>query len=101
MVRNFIDTLENQDQNRRRGYTEFISVRRPWRGKGLAKALIAESIRMFTEMGMQETALGVDTENPSSALKLYQKMGYVENPEKTFLVITKPLVDARMESQKL
>ena len=53
--------------------------------------MIAESIRMFTQMGMQETALGVDTENPSSALTLYQKMGYLENPEKTFLVITKPL----------
>jgi mycothiol synthase len=92
MVRNYIDELENETEHRLRGYTEFISVRRPWRRKGLATALLAESIDMFTRLGMQETALGVDTENPSAALGLYQNMGYAENRDKTHLVITKPLV---------
>jgi GNAT superfamily N-acetyltransferase len=92
MVRSYVDELENQTEQRLRGYTEFISVRRPWRRKGLAKALLAESIRMFRDMGMQETALGVDTENPSSALALYHNMGYTENRDKTYLVVTKPLV---------
>ena len=92
MVRSYVDELENQTEQRLRGYTEFISVRRPWRRKGLAKTLLAESIEMFTRLGMQETALGVDTENPSSALDLYQNMGYTENRDKTYLVITKLLV---------
>lgn len=90
MVRNYIDELENQTQQRLRGYTEFISVRRHWRRKGLASALLADSIAMFTRLGMQETALGVDTENPSSALTLYQNMGDTENRDKTYLIITKP-----------
>lgn len=31
---------------------------------------------MFKEMGMEETALGVDTENPNGALRLYEGVGY-------------------------
>ena len=31
---------------------------------------------MFVEMGMQETALGVDTQNPNGALRLYESVGY-------------------------
>ena len=37
-----------------------------------------QSIAMFKEMGMDETALGVDAENLSGALKLYQGVGYKE-----------------------
>ncbi|MGD9030598.1 MAG: hypothetical protein PVG25_12380 [Anaerolineae bacterium] len=36
------------------------------------------SIRMFREMGMDETALGVDARNPVGALRLYQSVGYRE-----------------------
>ena len=53
-----------------------IFVRRPWRRRGLARSLLAQSIGMFQEMGMEETALGVDTLNPSGALNLYESVGY-------------------------
>ncbi len=76
MVLNYIDEDENRKFDRKRGYTEDICVRRLWRKRGLASALIAESIRMFQEMGYEETALGVDTENPSGALGLYESFGY-------------------------
>jgi ribosomal protein S18 acetylase RimI-like enzyme len=33
---------------------------------------------MFRELGMDETALGVDTQNPSGALDLYRDVGYGE-----------------------
>lgn len=75
-VLNFVDQAENETYNRRRGYTETISVRRPWRRRGLARSLLTQSIQMFKEMGMQETALGVDTQNPSGALNLYESVGY-------------------------
>ncbi|NSW50993.1 MAG: GNAT family N-acetyltransferase [Anaerolineae bacterium] len=91
MVRNFFDELENDEYNRKRGWTEEISVRRPWRGKGLAKALIAESIRMFRDMGMEETALGVDSENPNGALKLYESMGYEVEEDKKSVMLHKSL----------
>ena len=39
---------------RRRGYTEFISVGRKWRRRGLARALIARSLRLLADEGMAE-----------------------------------------------
>ena len=77
-VLNFVLHQENENFKRKRGYTEGISVRRPWRRKGIARALLTESIKMFQEMGMEETCLGVDTENPRGALELYQSVGYQE-----------------------
>lgn len=77
-VLNFIDQKENEAFERLRGYTETIFVRRPWRGQGVAKALIARSFQVLKEAGMAEAALGVDGENPTGALHLYRKMGFVE-----------------------
>jgi mycothiol synthase len=78
MVLNFINKDENERYDRKRGYTENICVRRPWRRLGLAKALIARSLNAIKERGMSEAALGVDTENTSGALNLYHSMGYQE-----------------------
>jgi len=89
MVLNFIDHEENKEYERLRGYTEGISVRRPWRKKGLARCLIVQSINMFKDMGMTETALGVDSQNPNGALNLYQGVGYKQ--VKQFMVYRKPL----------
>ena len=75
-VRSFINHKENADQGRLRGYTECISVRRPWRRRGLAQALILNSLRILKERGMTEAALGVDTENTSGALRLYERCGF-------------------------
>ncbi|OGN74355.1 MAG: hypothetical protein A2X25_05545 [Chloroflexi bacterium GWB2_49_20] len=89
MVLNFIDQPENDEYKRLRGYTEGISVRRPWRKLGLARALIVQSIQMFKDMGMTETALGVDSQNLSGALRLYQGVGYRQT--KQFTIYRKPL----------
>jgi mycothiol synthase len=75
-VMSFIDKDENELYRRKRGYTENICVRRPWRKQGLAKALIARSLIALKERGMTEVGLGVDTENTSGALHLYESMGY-------------------------
>lgn len=75
-VRAFIDEAQNEKYNRLRGWTEFISVRRPWRRRGLARALIVRSLRLQKEQGMTESALGVDSENLSGALRVYQDCGF-------------------------
>ena len=89
MVLNFIDERENEKYGRQRGYTETICVRRPWRQRGLARALIARSFRVLKEAGMEEAALGVDAENPSGALRLYESMGFRTTRRNT--VYSKPL----------
>lgn len=89
MVLNFINAAENEEYNRKRGYTEGISVRRPWRRRGLARSLLAQSLRYFKQLGMTEATLGVDTENPSGALRLYESVGF--QPVKRFIEYRKPL----------
>lgn len=76
IVMNFVNEKENEEYARKRGYTENISVGRPWRKRGLAKSLIVQSMQMFKAMGFTETALGVDAENISGALHLYKALGY-------------------------
>jgi ribosomal protein S18 acetylase RimI-like enzyme len=76
MILNYIRQDENERFNRRRGYTEDISVRRPWRRRGLATALLARSLKLLKEQGMQEANLGVDTENLTGALRLYERLGF-------------------------
>jgi mycothiol synthase len=98
MVLNFIDHKENRKYDRKRGYTEDICVRRPWRRRGLARALIANSLQMFQEMGMQEAGLGVDTENPTGALRLYEGLGF--NAVKRYTAFRKPLEREQTEGSK-
>ncbi len=75
-VRSYIDTAQNAELGLRRGWTENISTARRWRRRGLAKALIVESIRALADRGMTEVALGVHTENPNGAFDLYAGLGY-------------------------
>jgi len=75
-VRTFINAAENDKYNRKRGYTEFISVRRPWRKRGLARALIIRSLRLQKDLGMTESALGADSENISGATRVYEDCGF-------------------------
>jgi GNAT superfamily N-acetyltransferase len=84
MVLNRLDQEQNARMRRQRGYTQDIFVRRPWRRRGLARSLLVQSIRMFRDMGMEETALGVDTQNPSGALALYEGLGYRAMQRHTF-----------------
>ena len=75
-VRSFINPDENAEYGRLRGYTEDISTIKEWRGRGVARALICESMRVLKERGMEEVGLGVHAENPTGAFHLYQSLGY-------------------------
>jgi GNAT superfamily N-acetyltransferase len=55
---------------------ECIGVCRPWRKQGVARALIARSLQAQKTEGMTESALGVDSENPSGAHYLYEQCGF-------------------------
>jgi mycothiol synthase len=75
LVLNFINDEENAAFGRSRGYTEDIAVRRPWRHRGIASALLADSLRALQARGLAEAALGVDAENPG-ALALYERLSF-------------------------
>ena len=88
-VKSFIDTAQNEAHGRKRGWTEAISTSRRWRRRGVAKALIVESIRELAARGMTEVALGVHTENPNGAYQLYESLGY--EVSRTWTTYRKPL----------
>jgi mycothiol synthase len=58
------------------GWTEAISVQREHRRRGLARALLARSIRVVRDAGATCAGLGVDLRNPNHAADLYTSMGY-------------------------
>jgi GNAT superfamily N-acetyltransferase len=76
MVLNRIDKAKDKKPGHKRGYTEHIFVRRPWRKRGLASALLARSLQVLKAQGMEEAELGVDMENESGAYEFYKRMGY-------------------------
>lgn len=43
---------------------------------GVATALIGRNPRLLAERGMTEAALGVDTQNQTGALALYERVGF-------------------------
>jgi GNAT superfamily N-acetyltransferase len=75
-VRSFISETGNRRDGVKRGWVENISVRRPWRHRGLARALMAASFPLLRGRGMIEGRLGVDTENPTGALRVYESVGF-------------------------
>ncbi len=77
VVQNWIWHDENEELGVARGWLEHISVRRPWRRRGLGRAITAESLRLFRAAGMSEAMLGVDADNPTGALALYEGLGFV------------------------
>ena len=58
------------------GWTSKLGVREPWRGLGLAKALLSASMRAFAADGMQYAGLDVDSDNPTGAVGIYSALGY-------------------------
>lgn len=67
---------ENAQLGVQRGWLEHISVRRPWRRRGLGQAITAEALRQLRAAGMHEAMLGVDADSPTGALRLYEGLGF-------------------------
>jgi mycothiol synthase len=76
-VVNAIEAEENDALGVERGWLHSVFTRRPWRRRGLAKALIARSLSLIKERGMDTGILGVDADNPTGALGLYEGLGFV------------------------
>jgi mycothiol synthase len=75
-VLNTIDPDENAALGIQRGWLSSVFTRRQWRRRGVARALIARSLALHRERGMTSASLGVDADNPSGALGLYEGTGF-------------------------
>lgn len=75
-VENGIYAEDNAAFNRKRGWLDSVFTRRAWRRRGLGAALVARSLLRLRDAGMTEAMLGVDSENPTGALGLYERAGF-------------------------
>ena len=58
----------------RSGWIGSLSVRRPWRRRGLARALLLHSFGQFWERGERTVGLGVDAGSLTGATRLYESV---------------------------
>lgn len=67
------ESLSFLDENE--SCVDSLSVRRPWRGRGLGLALLTRAFLLAHERGRRTVRLGVDAQNATGALALYLKAG--------------------------
>ncbi len=65
------------------GWVDTLAVRRPWRGRGLGKALLLHAFADFRRRGLERCALGVDAASPTGATRLYEGVGMRATQEHT------------------
>jgi mycothiol synthase len=73
---NKVDLGENKACGIQEGWVMELCVRRSWRNQGLATALLNASMQAFKADGLEYAGLGVDTENLTGALRIYERLGY-------------------------
>jgi mycothiol synthase len=93
LVRPIVYADENERFGRRRVWIDRLSVRRPWRRRGLGRALLVAGLLAGRERGMTSAGLGVDTDNTTGALGMYERLGFVRGP--AVVAYRKPLVVPR------
>lgn len=64
----------------RDAWVNLVGTRRPWRGRGVARALLLRSLEAMADApdGFERATLGVDAENSTGALGLYERVGFRE-----------------------
>ena len=70
--------LRFERTGRREGYVDTLCVRRPWRRRGVATAMLAWTLREAAARGLEAVSLGMDAENPTGAKQLYERIGFRE-----------------------
>src|SRR5262249_24998710 len=72
-----IDPADNARNQRNDGWIGALGTRRGFRKIGLGRAMLLAGLRTLKAAGVDTAKLGVDAENPTGALKLYDAVGFV------------------------
>jgi ribosomal protein S18 acetylase RimI-like enzyme len=76
-----------EDRGRTEAWIDGIGTIRSHRGRGVASALITMAMRSFRDDALEFAVLGVDSENPTGANRIYERLGFV--PEKRMVAFRK------------
>jgi ribosomal protein S18 acetylase RimI-like enzyme len=60
-------------------YIDLVGVPRAWRKRGIASALITNTLHAVAAAGLERAVLDVDAESPTGALGLYTGLGFRES----------------------
>lgn len=71
-----VDAEAERRYGRRRVMLDSVAVRRPFRRHGLATALMLRALHAARGRGFTSADLWVDSENPTGALGIYQRLGF-------------------------
>ena len=71
-----IDEKYNEEKRTKAGWILSIGVLKSHRLKGIGTRLMIEGMKLLKAKGMTEALLGVDDQNPTKAIKLYEKVGF-------------------------
>lgn len=61
----------------RTGFLKDLAVRGTERGRGLGAALVQQGLAEFARRGFKRVGLKVDAANPTGAVRLYERLGFV------------------------
>jgi len=86
---NVVNPESNERQGIQEGWIQTLGVRRAWRKRGVATALLCQSMRAFKAARLDYATLGVDTQNLTGALRIYERLGFVAY--KRFIAFDKPV----------
>jgi mycothiol synthase len=71
-----VNEAENQTRGAARGYAQDLTVRAPWRRRGIGRALLAGSLKLHRDRGMREAAMMLFGQEVDSCRNLYTGMGF-------------------------
>jgi mycothiol synthase len=71
-----VNEEDNRLNNRKYGWIHLLGTRRGYRNIGLGRAMLLAGLRRLKEDGMEHALLGVDADNPTGALGLYERAGF-------------------------
>jgi mycothiol synthase len=72
----YINPESNARTGRNEGNVGILGVRRGFRKIGLGKAMLLSGLNRLKQAGVETARLGVDANNPSGALRLYEFVGF-------------------------
>jgi predicted N-acetyltransferase YhbS len=83
--------LPRMGENSDMAVVETLGVRRPWRRRGLALALLQQSFISFKGVNKKQAGLGVDADSLTGATRLYEKAGmHVAQEVATYEKVLRP-----------
>ena len=71
-----IDEKYNREKETLSGWINDIGVLKPFRRRGIGTALMLKGLNELKNEGLENALLYVDDENPTKAIKLYEKVGF-------------------------